>query len=318
MPPKSENPLTDNEKFFAAVFSQLLSDVSKLPKLNNAKLAEDLALPTPDAARVRWARIVAKIRDGNFGDLKIGSAGNAQKRSKEETGIEDRVEGLNDVVSPTKKQKTRAPRKKAGDAGGKAEKEIKEEKFMNEGEGSGFEVFEDSDLIHSHIYNTATSSAMTRSDNIKLLIAVFKQWQSARIDTIKLGEDLGINPGAAGTRLFRLKARLRTGDAPTHADKALLIAIISQERRLPRLDYTLLGADLKINPGAAAMRWWRYKIRLEEDTRAAEQQESERRHPRNDPAENLIASEKRSSSKESGVFGWPYNEKGWPDVAWEA
>ncbi|TGO20828.1 hypothetical protein BPAE_0262g00050 [Botrytis paeoniae] len=159
---------------------------------------------------------------------------------------------------------------------------------------------------------------MTRSDNTKLLIVVFKQWRSARIDTNKLGEDLGINPGAAGMRLFRLKARLRAGDGPTHADIALLIAINNQERRLPRLDYTLLGADLEINPGAAAMRWWRYKIRLEEDTRPVEQQEVERRHPRNDPAENSIASEKGTSSKESGVFGWPYNEKGWPDEAWEA
>ncbi|TGO20829.1 hypothetical protein BPAE_0262g00060 [Botrytis paeoniae] len=147
MPPKSETPLTDNEKCFAAVFSQLLSDVSKVPKLNNAKLAEDLGLPTPDAARVRWARISAKIRDGKFRDLKIGSAGNAQKRSKEVAGIEDGVEGMNDVASPTKKQKARTPRKKAGGAGGKAEKEIKEENFMNEGEGSGFDVFEDSDLV---------------------------------------------------------------------------------------------------------------------------------------------------------------------------
>ncbi|TGO49957.1 hypothetical protein BCON_0195g00130 [Botryotinia convoluta] len=147
MPPKSETPLTDNEKCFAAVFSQLLSDVSKVPKLNNAKLAEDLGLPTPDAARVRWARIVAKIKDGKFGDLKIGRGGNAQKRSKEEAGIEDGVEGLDDVASPTKKQKSRSPRKKAGGAGGKAEKAIKEESFMNEEEGPEFNVFEDSDLV---------------------------------------------------------------------------------------------------------------------------------------------------------------------------
>ncbi|KAF7893470.1 uncharacterized protein EAF02_001008 [Botrytis sinoallii] len=117
---------------------------------------------------------------------------------------------------------------------------------------------------------------MTRSDNTQLLIAVFKQWQSARIDTNKLGEDLGINGGAAGMRLFRLKARLRTGEGPTTADVALLTAIINQERLLPRLDYTLLGADLEINPRAAAMRWWRYKVRPEGDARIVQQQERER------------------------------------------
>ncbi|KAF7916885.1 hypothetical protein BELL_0168g00140 [Botrytis elliptica] len=159
---------------------------------------------------------------------------------------------------------------------------------------------------------------MTRSDNTQLLIAVFKQWQSARIDTNKLGEDLGINGGAAGMRLFRLKARLRTGEGPTTADVALLTAIINQERLLPRLDYTLLGADLEINPRAAAMRWWRYKVRPEGDARIVQQQERERDNPRSDPAENQITSEKGTNSTESGVFGWPYNEKGWPDDAWEA
>ncbi|TGO49958.1 hypothetical protein BCON_0195g00140 [Botryotinia convoluta] len=159
---------------------------------------------------------------------------------------------------------------------------------------------------------------MARSDETKLLIAVFKQWQSARIDTNKLGKDLGIGAGAAGMRLFRLKARLRTGDGPTNADVALLIAIINQERCLPKLDYTLLSADLEINPGAAAMRWWRYKMRLEEHDRTVKQQEGEREHQRSNPAENSISSEKGTSSTESGVFGWPYNEKGWPDEAWEA
>ncbi|TGO40687.1 hypothetical protein BHYA_0033g00410 [Botrytis hyacinthi] len=141
---------------------------------------------------------------------------------------------------------------------------------------------------------------MARSDDNKLLIAVFMQWRSARIDTNKLGEDLGINCGAAGMRLFRLKARLRTGEETKNADDALLTAIINQEKRLPRLDYKLLGADLEINPGAAAM---------------LQQQERETNHPRSDPAENSIASEKETRSTEPGVFGWPYNEKGWPDEA---
>ncbi|TGO14371.1 hypothetical protein BTUL_0054g00400 [Botrytis tulipae] len=159
---------------------------------------------------------------------------------------------------------------------------------------------------------------MTRSDDTKLLIAVFTQWRSARIDTNKLGEDLGINCGAAGMRLFRLKARLRTEEGTTNADEALLTAIINQEKLLPRLDYKLLGADLEINPGAAAMRWWRYKGRLEVDAKIAQQQEGERNNPRSDPAESPIASEKGTNSTESGVFGCPYNEKGWPDEAWEA
>ncbi|KAF7958115.1 hypothetical protein EAE96_003679 [Botrytis aclada] len=147
MPPKAETSLTDNEKCFAAVIGQILADVSKVPKLNNAKLAEDLGLPTPDAARVRWARMVTKIKDGSFGDLKIGSGGKGQKRSKEEAVIEDGAEGSFDVASPTKKQKTRTPRKKAGGAGRKAENEVKEENFMNGEEGPGFDVFEDSDLV---------------------------------------------------------------------------------------------------------------------------------------------------------------------------
>ncbi|KAF7958114.1 hypothetical protein EAE96_003678 [Botrytis aclada] len=159
---------------------------------------------------------------------------------------------------------------------------------------------------------------MARSDDTKLLIAVFKQWQSARIDTNKLGEDLGINPGAAGMRLFRLKARLRAGDEPTNADVALLIAIINQERRLARLDYTLLGADLGINPGAAAMRWWRYKMRLEERAKTVKQQDNEINHPQSDPAENVIPAERKTRRTEAGVFGWPYNEKGWTDETWEA
>lgn len=159
---------------------------------------------------------------------------------------------------------------------------------------------------------------MARSNDTKLLIAVFVQWRSARIDTNKLGEDLGINCGAAGMRLFRLKGKLRNGEGTTNSDDALLTAIIHQEKRLPRLDYKMLGADLECNPGAAAMRWWRYKVRLEEEARIVQQQEREINHPRSDPAENPTASEKGTSSAESGVFGWPYNEKGWPDEAWEA
>ncbi|TEY65554.1 hypothetical protein BOTCAL_0139g00210 [Botryotinia calthae] len=146
MPPKAETPLSDNEKCLVAVLSQLLSEENKFPKLNNAKLAEDLGLATPDAARVRWARISKKIKGGKFEDLKIVTGGNAQKRNKEEAGIEDGGEGTDDVNSATKKQKTRSPRKKTGGASGKAEKEIKQEPSMNEGEGSGFNVFEDSNL----------------------------------------------------------------------------------------------------------------------------------------------------------------------------
>ncbi|KAM0148975.1 hypothetical protein ACHAPG_009693 [Botrytis cinerea] len=147
MPPKAETPLSDTEKCLVAVLSQILSEENKVPKLNNVKLAEDLGLPTPDAARVRWARIAKKIKDGKFEDLKIGTGGNAQKRNKEKAGIEDGGEGTDDVTSATKKQKTRNPRKKAGDASGKAEKEIKQEPSMDEGEGSGFNVFENSDLV---------------------------------------------------------------------------------------------------------------------------------------------------------------------------
>ncbi|TGO82725.1 hypothetical protein BPOR_0770g00040 [Botrytis porri] len=147
MPPKSETPLTDSEKIYVAILSQVFSGAGKFPKLDNAKLAQDLGLATPDAARVRWARMAAKIKDGSVGDLKIGSGGKAQKRTKEEAGIEDEVKVSNDVVPATKKQKTRTPRKKAGGAGGMAEKKIKEEKFLNGGEGSGFDADEDSELV---------------------------------------------------------------------------------------------------------------------------------------------------------------------------
>ncbi|TGO40686.1 hypothetical protein BHYA_0033g00400 [Botrytis hyacinthi] len=146
MPPKSENPLTDKEKCFAAVFSQLLSD-GKVPKLDYEKLAEDLGLPSAAAARIRLARMIAMIKDGTFGDLKIASSARSKKRDMEEAGIEDGVEGSNDVAATTKKQKPHAPRKKAGGAGGKPEKKIKEEKFMNGGEASGFDDLEDSDLV---------------------------------------------------------------------------------------------------------------------------------------------------------------------------
>ncbi|KAF7916884.1 uncharacterized protein EAE98_006072 [Botrytis deweyae] len=146
MPPKSQTPLTDKEKCYTAVFSQIVSE-GKVPKLNYDKLAEDLGLPTPDAARIRWGRMVTMIKNGTVGELKIASTGKAQKRNKEEAGIEDEIEGMDDVASPTKKQKHLAPRKKAGGAGRKAEKEMKEERFMNGGEGSGFDVPDDSDLV---------------------------------------------------------------------------------------------------------------------------------------------------------------------------
>ncbi|KAF7893469.1 uncharacterized protein EAF02_001007 [Botrytis sinoallii] len=146
MPPKSQTPLTGKEIWYAAVLSQIVSE-AKVPKLEYDKLFEDLGLPTPDAARVRWGRMVTMMKNGTVGELKIASAGKAQKRNKEEAGLEDEIEGMDDVASPTKKQKHRAPRKKAGGAGGKAEKEIKEERFMNGGEGSGFDVPDDSGLV---------------------------------------------------------------------------------------------------------------------------------------------------------------------------
>ncbi|TGO14370.1 hypothetical protein BTUL_0054g00390 [Botrytis tulipae] len=147
MPPKSDNPLTDREKCFAAVFSQLLSGAT-YPKLDYEKLAEDLGLPSAAAARTRWARMITMVKDGTFGDLKIASSARSKKRNMKEAGIEDGVEGSNDVATPTKRKKLRGPRKKAGGAGGKPEKKIKEEKVMN-GEGSGFDDPEDSDLVQT-------------------------------------------------------------------------------------------------------------------------------------------------------------------------
>ncbi|EDN91352.1 predicted protein [Sclerotinia sclerotiorum 1980 UF-70] len=110
--------LSDNEKCLIAALSQFVSEDNKFPALNNARLAGDLGLPTPNAARVGWARLTAKIKEGKFGDLKI---------------IAD------------------ATRKKAGGAYGKVKKDVsdesgQEEKFM-EGEAvSSFNVFEDSDV----------------------------------------------------------------------------------------------------------------------------------------------------------------------------
>ncbi|KAF7954861.1 uncharacterized protein EAE97_000120 [Botrytis byssoidea] len=145
MPPKPDNPLTDREKCFAAVFNQLLSGAT-YPKLDYEKLAEDLGLPSAAAARTRWARMITMLKDGTFGDLKICSSARTKKRVLEEAAIEDGVEGSIDVAAPNKKHKPLFPRKKAGGAGRKPEKKIKEEKVMN-GEGSGFDDPEDSDLV---------------------------------------------------------------------------------------------------------------------------------------------------------------------------
>ncbi|KAF7904671.1 hypothetical protein EAF00_002005 [Botryotinia globosa] len=153
MPPKPDNSLTDREKCFAAVFSQILSGAT-YPKLDYEKLAEDLGLPSAAAARTRWARMIAMMKDGTFGDLKISSSGRrSNKRNMEEAGIENGDEGSDDVAAPapapapTKKHKPLVPRKKAGGAGVKPEKKIKEEKFMNGGGGSGFDGPEDSRLV---------------------------------------------------------------------------------------------------------------------------------------------------------------------------
>ncbi|KAF7864475.1 hypothetical protein EAF04_006608 [Stromatinia cepivora] len=148
--------LSDNEKCLIAALSQFASDDNKFPTLNNAKLAEDLGLPTPNAARVRWARLTAKIKEGKFGDLKITAGGGAgdknQKRNKEEAVIEGHDEEMADVASPTKKQKSGATRKKAGVANGKLKKDVsdesgQEEKFMDGEVGSSFNVFEDLDAV---------------------------------------------------------------------------------------------------------------------------------------------------------------------------
>ena len=62
MPPKAETPLSDTEKCLVAVLSQILSEENKVPKLNNVKLAEDLGLPTPDAARVRVSSLLFNFK----------------------------------------------------------------------------------------------------------------------------------------------------------------------------------------------------------------------------------------------------------------
>ncbi|CAD6440116.1 b70d805e-7155-4dc3-a660-e744022d15fa [Sclerotinia trifoliorum] len=147
--------LSDNEKCLIAALNQFASKENKFPVLNNAKLAEDLGLPTPNAARVRWARLTTKIKEGKFGDLKIiaggGGAGDKnQKRSKDEADFEGNDEELTDVTSPTKKQKSGATRRKACGANGKVKKDVfdecgQEEKFMDGEASSSFNVFEDSD-----------------------------------------------------------------------------------------------------------------------------------------------------------------------------
>ncbi|KAJ8068702.1 hypothetical protein OCU04_002401 [Sclerotinia nivalis] len=144
--------LSDNEKCLIAALSQFASDDNKFPALNNAKLAEDLGLPTPNAARVRWARLTAKIKEGKFGDLKITAGDKNQKRNKDEAGFEGNDEEMADVTSPTKKQKSGATRKKAGEANGKFKKDVsdesgQEEKFMDGEVGSSFNVFEDLDAV---------------------------------------------------------------------------------------------------------------------------------------------------------------------------
>ncbi|KAJ8068701.1 hypothetical protein OCU04_002400 [Sclerotinia nivalis] len=165
---------------------------------------------------------------------------------------------------------------------------------------------------------------MTRKDDTKLLIGVFRQWESSRLDNNMLGADLGIRPGAVGMRRTRLNERLGANGAPTNADLELLIAILNQERRLPNVDYYRLGSELGINYAAASMRWSRFKARLEATRKhvqtTVEREPVEERnvavHAANEPAENSTTSPENDNEVieiRQGVFGWPYNEMGWSD-----
>lgn len=63
-------------------------------------------------------------------------------------------------------------------------------------------------------------------------------------------------------RLIRLRARLLQGRALPVCHTQVLVALVNQERHLPRLSFRQLGTDLGIRPAAAAMRWFRFKRRL--------------------------------------------------------
>ncbi|KAF7864474.1 hypothetical protein EAF04_006607 [Stromatinia cepivora] len=165
---------------------------------------------------------------------------------------------------------------------------------------------------------------MTRKDDTKLLIGVFRQWESSRLDNNMLGADLGIKSAAASMRRTRLKERLDSNGALTNADLELLIAILNQEGRLPNVDYNRLGSELGINYGAASMRWSRFKARLEATRKHVQttvkkesaEEKSMAIHAPSEPAENLTASPKKDNEvieTKQGVFGWPYNEMGWSD-----
>ncbi|CAD6440117.1 5d25b00d-6466-49a1-afac-4e71fed36199 [Sclerotinia trifoliorum] len=165
---------------------------------------------------------------------------------------------------------------------------------------------------------------MTRKDDTKLLIGVFRQWESSGLNNHILGADLGIRTAAAGMRRTRLNERLNANGALTNADLELLIAIINQEKRLPNIDYNLLGRELGINSGAASMRWSRFKARLEATRKHVQitvkkepvEEKNIEAPAANEPAENSTASPENGNEvieTEQGVFGWPYNEMGWSD-----
>lgn len=175
-------------------------------------------------------------------------------------------------------------------------------------------------ILHHIIH--PSSSTMPQNDTTKLLIAVFRQWKGCRIDTNRLGTDLGIRPGAAGMRLVRLRERLATDATLRNADRELLIAILRQENRFPRINYHRLGADLEILPGAASMRWIRFKARLEirrnrpqrRGREAQAQENSVGMHGMSEPAGNVVAPGHGNGS-DSQVIRWPYRsyEASWLD-----
>ncbi|KAI9647046.1 hypothetical protein NHQ30_005048 [Ciborinia camelliae] len=180
------------------------------------------------------------------------------------------------------------------------------------------------------------SGAIPRSDDTRLLIAVFSQWEPIRIDANQLGEALGIRPGAAAMRWTRFKTRLKAGTAPAATDQELLVAVLRQMGRLPRIDFHRLGADLGINPGAAAMRWARFKERygintrvreepledkpvekkpMEKKTREAPAQHQEENIAGRGPSNDAETSRQSTADGENNVpdqtvIRWPYND-GW-------
>lgn len=165
---------------------------------------------------------------------------------------------------------------------------------------------------------------MPQNDTTKLLIAVFLQWKGCKIDTNKLGVDLGIRPGAAAMRLVRLKERLATDTALRNADRELLIALLQQENRFPRINYNRLGADLEILPGAASMRWIRFKARLEGRQNQIQRRGREAPVQENnagiqeliEPAGNVVASVEHgngATDPDSQVIRWPYKSD---EISW--